>query len=474
MTNDDCHFHLHSHFHIPVTSETMNPEIFREYDIRGVADKDLSDEVVLELGRAMGSYLSRQGCHRITLGRDCRLSSQRLRDGLLEGLRSTGLQIEDIGVCATPVLYFSLYHLNPDGGVMITGSHNPAEYNGFKLAIGKSTIYGDQIQEVRRIAESGQFVQGQGEVQENSLTSQYREYIVNAFSPLQHPLKVVVDCGNGTASPLAPEIYDKLGCEVIPLYCTMDGNFPNHHPDPTVVENLKDLIHRVQEGRGDLGIAFDGDGDRIGVIDDQGNVLWGDQLMILYSRDILQANPGATIIAEVKSSKTLYDDIERHGGRPIMWKTGHSLIKAKMKEEEAALAGEMSGHMFFADRYYGYDDAIYAGARLLEILSRTDKKLSQLLADVPRTYSTPEIRVDCPDHYKFDIVRQAREYFSRAHRTVTVDGVRVLFEDGWGLVRASNTQPVLVLRFEAQSARRLTEIRDLVEGKLEEFRGKVG
>ncbi len=451
----------------------MNPEIFREYDIRGVADRDLTDEVVLELGRAIGSYLKRQRCRRITLGRDCRLSSQRLRDGLLEGLRSTGLQIEDIGVCPTPVLYFSLYHLNPEGGLMITGSHNPAEYNGFKLAVGKSTIYGDRIQELRRVAESGQFVQGQGEVQQNALGSQYREYILSLFSPLRNPLKLVVDCGNGTASSLAPEIYAKLGCEVVPLYCTMDGNFPNHHPDPTVVENLKDLIRRVQEEKADLGIAFDGDGDRIGVIDDQGNVLWGDQLMILYSRDILQVRPGATIIADVKSSKTLYNDIERHGGRPIMWKTGHSLIKAKMKEEEAALAGEMSGHMFFADRYYGYDDAIYAGARLLEILSKTGKKLSQLLADIPRTYSTPEIRVDCPDHCKFDIVRQAQEYFSRAHRTVTVDGVRVLFEDGWGLVRASNTQPVLVLRFEAQSARRLTQIRELVEGKLEEFRGKV-
>ena len=451
----------------------MNPQIFREYDIRGVAETDLSDEVVLSLGRALGCYLSRQGCRRITLGRDCRLSSQRLRDTLLEGLCSTGLQIEYIGVCATPVLYFSLYHLDPDGGVMITGSHNPPEYNGFKVALGKSTIYGAQIQEVYKIAQSGRFIDGQGKVQECELAPQYGEYIVNAFSPFRNPPKVVVDCGNGTASPLAPEIYARLGCEVIPLYCTMDGNFPNHHPDPTVVENLKDLIGRVREEKADLGIAFDGDADRIGVIDDEGNILWGDQLMILYSRDILQTKPGATIIAEVKSSKTLYDDIERHDGRAIMWKTGHSLIKAKMKEEEAALAGEMSGHMFFADRYYGYDDAIYAGARLLEILSKTGKKLSQLLADVPRMYNTPEIRVECPDRYKFDIVQQVRDYFSRSHRTVTVDGVRVLFEDGWGLVRASNTQPVLVLRFEAQSVERLKEIQDLVQEKLDEFRRKV-
>ena len=451
----------------------MNREIFREYDIRGIAEKDLTDRVTVRLAQAMGSYLRRQGCSHITMGRDCRISSARISDHLLQGLRSTGLRITDIGVCPTPVLYFSLHRLHPDGGIMVTGSHNPPEYNGFKLAIGTATMHGAQIQQVREIAESGQFEQGEGKVEEFSLLADYSEQLLSRFHPLTKPPRVVVDCGNGTASELAPGIYKSLGCEVLPLYCTMDGRFPNHHPDPTVLENLRDLVGRVRKESADLGIAFDGDGDRIGVVDDQGNVIWGDQLMILFSRDILQENPGATIIAEVKSSKTLYDDIERRGGRAIMWKAGHSLIKAKMKEVKAALAGEMSGHIFFADRYYGYDDAIYAGARLLEVLSRTGKRISELLADVPRMYNTPEIRVDCPERYKFEIVRKAQNYFSQHHETVTVDGVRVLFDDGWGLIRASNTQPVLVLRFEAQSARRLEEIQELMEGKLNEFKQEI-
>lgn len=451
----------------------MNPEIFREYDIRGVADRDLTDEVVVTLGRAMGTYLRREGCSRITLGRDCRLSSRRLRDRLSEGLQSTGLQIVDIGICPSPVLYYSLHTLKPDGGIMITGSHNPAEYNGFKVAVGKATIFGEQIQDVRKVADAGEFMEGKGTVEEYSLIPEYQEYIISSFKLFTRPPKVVVDCGNGTAAAVAPQVYKALGCDLVELYCVMDGNFPNHHPDPTVVENLQDLIRAVQENEADLGIAFDGDGDRIGAVDEKGNIIWGDQLMILYSRQILEEHRGATIIAEVKSSKTLYDDIAKHGGRPIMWRTGHSLIKAKMKEEKAALAGEMSGHMFFADRYLGYDDAIYAGARLLEILSNTGKKISELLADVPKTYSTPEIRVDCPDRYKFGIVREAQAYFSRNYRTVTVDGVRVLFDDGWGLIRASNTQPVLVLRFEAESEKRLKEIRSLIEGKLEELKEKV-
>ncbi|MFQ5928320.1 MAG: phosphomannomutase/phosphoglucomutase [Acidobacteriota bacterium] len=451
----------------------MNPEIFREYDIRGIAGKDLTDEAVRTLGSAIGTYLWRQGCKQITLGRDCRLSSMRLKEQLSRGVLGTGLNVVDIGVCPTPLLYFSLYRLNPDGGIMITGSHNPPEYNGFKVAVGKFTIYGDQIQEVAKIAESGDFAAGEGRMEKVSLLPDYHRYLVEAFGRLKSPPRVVVDAGNGTASIIAPQVYRDLGCEVIELYCTMDGNFPNHHPDPTVVDNLQDLIQRVCREQADVGIAFDGDGDRIGAVDDQGNIIWGDHLMILYSREILRERPGATIIAEVKCSKNLYDDIEKNGGRGIMWRTGHSLIKAKMREEKAALAGEMSGHMFFADRYFGYDDAVYGGARLLEILSKSERKISEMLADVPKTYSTPEIRVECPDRYKFEVVREAQEFFTRHYGTVTVDGVRVLFEDGWGLVRASNTQPALVLRFEAESPQRLEEIRALIEGKLEEFMRKV-
>ena len=447
----------------------MNIEIFREYDIRGIADRDLVDSEVVVLGKSIGTYLRRQGCHRITVGRDCRLSSDRLRNALAQGLLETGLDLTDIGVCPTPLLYFSLHQLEADGGVMITGSHNPADYNGFKVAAGKLTIYGEEIQEVRRIAEAGVFESGKGRLQEVDLLEDYRQHLARSLGSLKRPPRVVVDAGNGTAGPVAPMVFRDLGCEVIELYCTMDGNFPNHHPDPTVEANLEDLVKEVESSRADLGISFDGDGDRIGVVDNRGDVIWGDNLMIVYSREVLQKQPGATIVGEVKCSKNLYDEIQKHGGTGIMWKAGHSLIKAKMKETGALLAGEMSGHIFFADRYFGYDDAIYAGARLLEIISERGAGLRDLLADVPPTYSTPEIRVDCPESLKFGVVKQAQDYFSRHYSTVTVDGVRVLFEDGWGLVRASNTQPALVLRFEAESEARLQEIRGLVEDKLEEI-----
>jgi phosphomannomutase/phosphoglucomutase len=451
----------------------INSEIFREYDIRGIAESDLTDPVVFTLGQALGTYLGSQSCQSLTLGRDCRLSSERLMAQLSSGLQSTGLRVIDIGVCPTPVLYFSLYHLDPDAGIMITGSHNPAEYNGFKVVLGSLTIYGEEIQKVRKIAESGQFRTGEGSREEVSLSSHYRDYLAKAFGRLSRPPRVVVDAGNGTGAVLGPQVYRDMGCEVIELYCTMDGNFPNHHPDPTVVKYLQDLIQTVRTEKADLGIAFDGDTDRIGVIDDEGNIIWGDDLMILYSREILDQNPGATIVAEVKCSKNLYDDIEKKGGRGIMWKAGHSLIKTKMKQEKALLGGEMSGHMFFADRYFGYDDAIYAGARLMEHLSMSGRKVSQILSDVPKTYSTPEIRLDCPEAVKFKVVEQAQEYFSSHFSAVTVDGVRVLFDDGWGLVRASNTQPVLVLRFEADSPERMEEIRALMEGKIQEFRGRI-
>lgn len=447
----------------------MNFEIFREYDIRGIADRDLTPQAVVRLGRAAGTYMLRHGCRTIALGRDVRLSSGRLRDNLVEGLAAAGIDVIDLGECPTPLLYYALFQLDVEGGIMITGSHNPPEYNGFKVAVGKTTLYGDQIQQIRRISEEGSFAAGQGRVATKSFIPDYLNELSQSFGRLADPPRVVVDCGNGTASFVAADLYRNLGCEVVPLFCRADGRFPNHHPDPTVAENLVSLIDEVVQRGADLGIAFDGDSDRIGVIDDKGRIIWGDELMVLFSRQILQKHPGATIIAEVKCSQKLFDDIRKRGGNPIMWKAGHSLIKAKMKEENALLAGEMSGHMFFADRYYGYDDAFYAGARLLELCSDSKQKISEMLADLPQTYSTPEIRMECPESLKFEVVGRAQQYFSSHFKTSAVDGVRLIFDDGWGLVRASNTQPVLVLRFEATSEARLREIRTLVEGKLREL-----
>ena len=448
-----------------------NPEIFREYDIRGTADRDLAAPISIRLGQAVGTYLKREGRSRITLARDCRLSSERLASEVGRGLLMTGLEVIDIGVVPTPLLYFSLHHFEDvDGGVMITGSHNPADYNGLKVSSGKTTIHGEEIQKIGRILEGADLEQGSGGTESRQIEDPYRRMVRERIGPLSRPLKVVVDAGNGSASDLAPRIYRELGCEVVELFCEMDGSFPNHHPDPTVAENLEDLVAAVQQDGADLGIAFDGDGDRIGAVDDTGRILWGDELMILFSREILARHPGATIIGEVKCSMNLYRQIESHGGIGIMWKAGHSLIKAKMKETGAALAGEVSGHIFFADGFFGFDDATYAGARLLQLVADSGERISQLLEDVPLLYNTPEIRVDAPESEKFEIVRRLQEYFSRHYETVTVDGVRVLFEDGWGLVRASNTQPALVLRFEASSPDRLEEIRSIVESKLEEVR----
>lgn len=445
----------------------MNAKIFREYDIRGVADVDLTPEIVRKLGLAMGTYLERFGKKRIALGRDNRPSSDTYHSALIEGLTKTGRDIIDIGVCPTPLLYYSIFHLNSDGGIMITGSHNPPEYNGFKVCVGPAAIYGDQIQELRRIAEEGCFFEpwAQGKVETYPIIGAYLNEISGKIK-LHRPVHIVVDCGNGTASLVAPELFRRLGCKVVELYCWSDGTYPNHHPDPTVPENLKDLIAKVRGVGAEGGIAFDGDADRIGVVDDAGQIIWGDQLLIIFARDVLRRRSGATIISEVKASKVLFDDIARHGGRPLMWRTGHSLIKAKMKEEGAVLAGEMSGHIFFADDYYGYDDAIYAACRLLEILSRSEQPLSALLGDLPPTVITPEIRVECPDEIKFQVVDRLRDFFKGQCQVVDVDGARVLFEDGWGLVRASNTQPALVLRFEAPNEQRLAEIREAVENVL--------
>jgi phosphomannomutase/phosphoglucomutase len=377
---------------------------------------------------------------------------------------STGLDVLDIGVVSTPLVYFALFHWHLDGGIQITGSHNPADYNGFKVSLGRASLYGEQIQDLRHRIEAGAFRRGTGSVRERPVVGAYQDFVVENVQPLARPIKVVVDAGNGTAGPVAPDVYRRLGADVVELFCEMDGRFPNHHPDPTVPENMQDLIETVRRTGAEVGIAFDGDADRIGVVSASGRIIWGDELLVIYARDVLARNPGATIVSEVKCSQRLYDDIARHGGRGIMWKAGHSLLKAKMKETDALLGGEMSGHIFFKERYFGYDDAVYAGARLLEILANGDQTVDELLADLPPAHSTPEIRVDCADDLKFEVARRVRDHFRAAGADIIdVDGVRVRFEHGWGLLRASNTQPVLVMRFEAETPAQLAEYQRTVE-----------
>jgi phosphomannomutase / phosphoglucomutase len=451
----------------------IDPNIFREYDIRGVVGSQLTDETVAVLGRAIGTFYRQNNARKIAIGYDARSSSPGFCDLLTAGLNSCGCEVVEIGMVPTPVLYHTVFTRDVDGGVMITGSHNPADHNGFKICLGRDALFGSQIQEICEIALSeppasagGHSV---GSVETINVLDDYCRDIVSRVSLGRRKIKAVIDAGNGMGGVTAVPVYRKLGVELVELYTEPDSTFPNHHPDPTVEANLTDLITAVRENKADVGIAFDGDGDRIGVVDETGRVIWGDELMVLFSRALLAERPGATIIGEVKCSQTLFDDIKAHGGHAVMWKAGHSLIKAKMKETGAALAGEMSGHIFFADRFYGFDDATYAGARLLEILSKTDKPLSALLADLPKTFSTPEIRVDCPDDMKFDVVAKMAEHFLRDHEVITIDGARILFDHGWGLVRASNTQAILVLRFEADSQAALYEIRTTVEAKLKEL-----
>ncbi len=447
----------------------MNPNIFREYDIRGIVGQDLTEETVAVLGKAVGTFFNKNGAKRIAIGFDARVSSPVFERLLTEGFNSSGCDAVLIGRVPTPVLYHTVFTKSVDGGVMITGSHNPPDHNGFKICLGKQTLFGSQIQEIKEIAFSGEFAAGAGTVENIEVLDDYIEDILSKINFGSRQIKAVIDGGNGMGGVTAVPVYEKLGVEMVKLFTEPDSNFPNHHPDPTVTENLQDCIEKVLETNADLGIAFDGDGDRIGLIDENGRIIWGDELMILLSREILKERPNATIIAEVKCSQNLYNDIAAHGGNPIMWKAGHSLIKAKMKETNAALAGEMSGHIFFADRFYGFDDATYAGARVLEILSKTDKKLSELLADLPETFSTPELRVDCTEEQKFEIVQRIADEFSKTNEVITIDGARILFENGWGLVRASNTQAILVLRFEADSEENLRKIRETVENRVSFF-----
>lgn len=448
----------------------MNPAIFREYDIRGLAEKDFDKDFALLLGKVHGTLIAERGGRRAAVGRDCRSTSDAYAEAVIAGLVSAGLRVYDIGVCPTPLMYFALFHLDLDGGIQVTASHNPSEYNGFKICLGRDTIYGEQIQEIRARMERSRFREKSGgTIERYDIVGPYSERLLADVRQLARPLKVVVDGGSGVGGPVAPPIFRQLGCQVWEIACTPDPTFPFHHPDPTLPDNLEMLIDRVRREKADVGIAYDGDADRIGAVDETGKILWGDELLVLFARDVLKRNPGATIISEVKCSQRLYDDIEKNGGKAIMWKAGHSLLKAKMKETGALLAGEMSGHMFFKERYFGYDDAVYASLRLLEILAKSGKALSSLLADLPPSVSTPEIRVDCPDDKKFIIAQRATEYFRRHYEVIDVDGVRVKFPEGWGLIRASNTQPALVLRFEARSQDKLNEYRRLIEEKLKEY-----
>jgi phosphomannomutase/phosphoglucomutase len=445
----------------------INPKIFREYDIRGIVDKDLSLEFVEYLGRGIGTFFREHGKRQVALGRDARLSSPAYAEAIARGLLSTGCSVVDIGLVPTPLLYFAVFYKKNEAAVMVTGSHNPPEYNGFKMMVGEETLYGETIQQVYRILKGGKLVTDKPGIRSSyDIIPEYESYVVKDVR-VGRKLKVVLDAGNGAAGFVAAPIFRKLGCEVIELYCEPDGAFPNHHPDPTLPEAMQDLVKKVRETGADFGVGYDGDGDRIGVVDEQGRLLWGDMLMIVFSRDILPANPGAAVISEVKASKLLYEEIKRLGGRPIMWKTGHSLIKQKIKEEKALLAGEMSGHIFFADRFFGFDDAIYASARLAEIMARSEKKLSEMLADLPQAFSTPEIRVYASDEVKFKIVDEVKKELARKYPVNDIDGIRVSYPKGWALVRASNTQAALVLRYEADTPDDLEAIKKEVGKALE-------
>ncbi len=444
---------------------TISPGIFREYDIRGVVGSELSPEVAAQIARAYAATRGNAGGP-VVLGRDNREHSSALAAAAAQGLAGSGCHVVDIGTVIAPTFYFARVHWGIDGGVMVTASHNPPEFNGFKLAGGFGTLYGEQIQAVRLRAETGPFLEGAGRVESRDITGAYVEMLRDKIRLGPRRLRVALDCGNGTASLVAPQVLAAWGVDVVPLYCESDPRFPHHHPDPVDPHNLTDLIDVVRRGRCDLGIGLDGDGDRIGVVDDRGGIVWGDLLMILYWREILPAHPGAQVIIEVKCSQALVEAVQRLGARPFFYRTGHSLIKAKMREIDAVFTGEMSGHMFFADEYYGFDDAVYAAGRLLRILSQTDAPLSALLADVPRYPVTPEVRVPCPDEHKFAVVASLVEQFKREYDVIDVDGARVLFDDGWGLVRASNTQPALVLRAEAKTPGGLERIKRTLEGAL--------
>jgi len=454
----------------------INPEIFREYDIRGIADKDLTNNIVEKIAKAYGTYVqehNKKGTVDIVVGRDNRLSSERIENALIKGILSTGCNVIGIGVAPTPILYYAIHHYKKDGGVMVTGSHNPIEFNGLKLCLGADSIYGKEIQKLRAMVERNK--KEEKKKKEGKLTTKnpIEPYLneIKEKIKLKRKLKIVIDAGNGTAGMIVPKLFSSLGCEVVPLYCNLDGRFPNHLPDPTVPELMQDLMQKAKEEKADIGLGYDGDGDRIGTVDEKGKMIFSDKLLALFSKEFLLKNPGEKIIFDVKCSDALPEFIKKYGGKPIMWKTGHSLIKAKMKKEKALFAGEASGHINFADEWYGFDDAVYASARLLQFLSSSNKNFSELMSEVPSYYSTPVIRSYCSDKDKFDIVEKVREHFKKTYKVIEIDGAKIMFENigGWALVRASNTQPAIVLAFEAKTKEGLKEIKSIVAKKLREF-----
>jgi len=447
-----------------------NPHIFRQYDIRGVVGPDITAEVAEQIGRAFATFAVRRLGKQnpvLALGRDNRLTSDELADGVRRGMMAAGVRVVDVGTVPTPVHSFSVAYLELDGGLQVTGSHNPPQYNGFKMTLGGS-IYGDAIQQIRRMIEEGDYESGEGSVEERDVMDDYVRYIAERFT-IGRKLKVVVDCGNGTGSIVAERLLSELGenVEVIPLFCESDGTFPNHHPDPVVDKNLVDIIAKVKETGADLGVAFDGDADRIGAIDDRGEIVRGDTLLLLYGLDLLQRRgPGQKVVFDVKCSQVLPELLEKAGGVPIMNATGHSLIKQRMKEEKSLLSGELSGHIMFGDNYFGFDDALYGAVLLIDIVARQGRPLSEWIAEFPVFVSTAELRYPATEETKFEIVGRATEHFRKGHDVIDVDGARVLFGDGWGLIRASNTEPVLVARYEAKTPERLQQIRDEMEGWL--------
>ena len=448
----------------------INPYIFREYDIRGKVAEDFPEHVVNKLGQAFGTFVKRAGGREIALSGDIRLTTPDLMNYFKKGIFSTGIDVINLGIIPTPVNYYSMFHLGVSGAVQITGSHNPPEFNGFKFSLDKKAFFGDDIQSLYHLIDKMDFEQGKGLEARYKILPEYKEMILGKIK-IERPMKVVMDCGNAAGGINGPDVFKSLGINLKELFSEPDGTFPNHHPDPTVEENLLDLIAEMKTGNYDVGLAFDGDADRVGVVDETGDIIWAGQLIALFLPEVIKN--GEDILFDVKCSQALEDMINRYGGNPIMWKTGHSLIKQKMGELDCKLGGEMSGHIFFADDYYGYDDALYVGARLVQLLSRSNKKLSELKAEIPVYYSTPEMRMEAEnDEEKFRIAKEAVAYFSENYDCSTVDGVRIKFGDGWGLVRSSNTQPVIVCRFEANSPERKEEIMNLVLGKLKEF-GKL-
>jgi len=446
----------------------LSRTIFREYDIRGVTGNDLTPDVARSVGRGYAAFLdSRNIKGTIAVGRDNRPSGNALCAELVAGLLECGLDVVDIGVTPTPLAYWAQHNLDIVGGIQITGSHNPPEFNGFKLGVEKRSIYGEDIQRIYEMIVAGKFPSGKGTLQCEDIIGRYVEDVGTRIGKISRPVRCVADCGNGAGALVAKKLFDRLGVPARILFGESDGTFPNHHPDPTVPENLEDLIEAVHDDKAELGIAFDGDADRIGLVDEDGEIIWGDHLLIIYSRDVLaRTGKGQSIIFDVKCSQALPEEVEKAGGVPLMWKTGHSLIEEKMHETHAPIAGEMSGHMFFAEGWYGFDDALYGAARLLRIVADNGKSVKQMMADVPRFVSTPEIRVDCADDIKFSVVDAAKRHFASGHKVIEVDGVRVLFPEGWGLIRASNTQPVIVMRFEARTQAGLDTIRSEMDGWL--------